>query len=83
MVAPTQQKPSRRSDQAWQDRFLQMLPTIHQHARLRFRRLTPELRAECVQEAICNACCAVARAEPGPRWTATQQVGNGAFTQWC
>jgi hypothetical protein len=61
MVALTQQKPSRRSDLAWQDLFLQMLPTIHQHAQICFRRLTPELREECIQEAICNACCAVAR----------------------
>ena len=61
MVAIAKQNPSRRTSIAWQDLFLSMLPAISLHARLCFRRLPPELREECIQEAICNACCAVAR----------------------
>ena len=61
MVAFTKRNRSRNSSSAWQDLFLTMLPAIQRHARLRFRHLPPELREECIQEAICNACCAVAR----------------------
>ncbi|MGA2500554.1 MAG: hypothetical protein ABSH20_22665 [Tepidisphaeraceae bacterium] len=45
----------------WHSAFLAMLPTIVRHARIAFRHLNPEAKAEAVQNAICNACCAVAR----------------------
>jgi hypothetical protein len=45
----------------WHVVFLRMVPAIRQHARFRFRHLDPENREECIQETICNACCAVAR----------------------
>ena len=46
---------------AWQDLFLQMLPAIRRRAQIAFRHLPIEQREECVQEAVCNACRAVAR----------------------
>jgi hypothetical protein len=46
---------------AWHTVFLRMLPAIRQHARFRFRHLDPESREECIQEVLCNVCCAVAR----------------------
>jgi hypothetical protein len=45
----------------WHEVFLRMVPAIRRHARIAFRYLDPENRAECIQEAVCNACCAVAR----------------------
>jgi hypothetical protein len=45
----------------WHELFLRMLPAIRQHARISFRHLAPERREDCIEEAICNACCAVAR----------------------
>jgi hypothetical protein len=41
--------------------FLRLLPAIRKHARIAFRHLDPEARAEAVQAVTCNACCAVAR----------------------
>jgi hypothetical protein len=38
-----------------------MLPAIETHARIAFRHLDPEAQEEAVQEAVCNACRAVAR----------------------
>jgi len=38
-----------------------MLPAIVTHARISFRHLRPDARAEAIQEVVCNACCAVAR----------------------
>ena len=61
MVAIAKQDRSRRSSSAWQDLFVTMLPAIRLSARISFRHLPPELREECIQEAVCNACCAVAR----------------------
>jgi hypothetical protein len=46
---------------AWHEVFLRLLPAIRQHARISFRHLPPERRDDCVEEAICNCCCAVAR----------------------
>jgi hypothetical protein len=46
---------------AWHAKFLEMLPAIVRHARISFRYLAPEARAEAVQEVVCNACCAIAR----------------------
>ena len=53
--------PAPKPTPAWHKRFLELLPAIRQHARISFRHLPPERREECVEEAICNACCAVAR----------------------
>lgn len=61
MVALTKQHRRRQSVPAWHARFLEMLPAIVQHARISFRHLRPEARAEAVQEVVCNTCCAVAR----------------------
>ncbi len=61
MVALTKQHRRRQSVPAWHARFLEMLPAIVQHARISFRHLRPEARAEAVQETVGNACCAVAR----------------------
>ncbi len=46
---------------AWHEVFLKLAPAIEIHARLSFRHLRPEGRAELVQNALCNACAAVAR----------------------
>ena len=46
---------------AWHEVSLRMLPAIRQHARISFRHLSPERREDCIEEAICNACGAVAR----------------------
>jgi hypothetical protein len=45
----------------WHQVFLAMLPAIKTHARIAFRHLDPEAHEEAVQEAVCNACRAVAR----------------------
>ncbi len=46
---------------AWHQVFLKMAPAIETHAKLSFRHLRPEARAELVQNALCSACAAVAR----------------------
>ena len=46
---------------AWQSAFLAMLPTLETRARLAFRQLAAEARAEAVQEAVGGACAAFAR----------------------
>ena len=61
MVATSKKRPRRKSQPAWHAPFLAMLPTIKTHAKIAFRHLDPEAREEAVQEAVCNACCAVAR----------------------
>jgi hypothetical protein len=61
MVAFYTQNHVRPSKPAWQDLFVSLLPAIRNHARFAFRRLSPELREECIQETVCNACSAVAR----------------------
>jgi RNA polymerase sigma factor (sigma-70 family) len=45
----------------WHARFLAMVPTIEAHARLAFRRLDPDSREDCVQEAVANALVAFVR----------------------
>jgi hypothetical protein len=40
---------------------LKLAPAIERHARLTFRHLRGEARAEAIQNALCNACAAVAR----------------------
>lgn len=51
----------RKSPPAWHANFEAMLPVIEHQARIAFRHLKPEAKAECVQETICNACQAYAR----------------------
>jgi hypothetical protein len=51
----------RRSVPAWQERFINLLPSIVAHAKLSFRHLPPEARDEAVQAVVCNACAATAR----------------------
>ena len=46
---------------AWQAAFLAMLPAIATHARVAFRRLDPEAKAEAIQEVVANAFVAFAR----------------------
>jgi hypothetical protein len=40
----------------WQAGFLSMLPTVETHARIQFRKLRAEKRAEMIQETIAAAC---------------------------
>lgn len=53
--------PRRRPVPSWHQRFLAMLPAIETHARLVFRHLGPEARADAVQETIANALVAFVR----------------------
>jgi len=53
--------PPSTSKPAWHQVFVGMLPAIVTHARISFRHLRPDARAEAIQEVVCNACCAVAR----------------------
>jgi hypothetical protein len=46
---------------AWHEVFLKRAPQIEQHAKIAFRHLDPEARAESVQNALYSACSAVAR----------------------
>jgi len=45
----------------WHEVFLRMAPAIETHAKLVFRGLPPEAKAEAVQNALCLACAATAR----------------------
>ena len=40
----------------WQSSFLQVLPAVETHARIRFRRLNADRREEAIQETIAAAC---------------------------
>ena len=60
MVTTTRNRP-RRPAPAWHVKFIAMLPTIVQHARIAFRHRDTDAREEAVQEVVCNACQAVAR----------------------
>jgi hypothetical protein len=51
----------KKSPPAWHAGFEAMMPFIETHARIMFRHLDAEARAEMVQEVLCNACCAYAR----------------------
>lgn len=61
MVAHSKRRRSGKPITTWQAQFLAMLPAIETHAKISFRHLDPENRAEMVQEVICNACCAFKR----------------------
>lgn len=45
----------------WQAEFVGMIPAITRQARISFRHLAPEAKAEAIQDVICNACSAMAR----------------------
>jgi hypothetical protein len=60
MIAIAKQK-SARTQPAWHQDFLAMLPTIRRHAQIAFRDLDAEARAEAVQEVTCNAMVAYRR----------------------
>ena len=56
-ASPASPSPRRR----WHRLFLALLPQIVTHAKVTFRHLKPEARAEMVQEVICNAMQAFVR----------------------
>ena len=53
--------PSPAPRRRWHRQFLALLPQIVTHAKYAFRHLNPELRAEMVQEVVCNAMQAFVR----------------------
>jgi hypothetical protein len=53
--------PASKSLPAWHGTFVRMLPGITRYPRIAFRHMPPDAKAEAIQEAICNACCAYAR----------------------
>lgn len=61
MIAPLNKRNARTSAPAWHADFLAMLPAIRTHAKVAFRDLDPEAKAEAVQEVIANATVAYAR----------------------
>lgn len=61
MVAASTRSSKSSSAPAWHRRFVSMLPTIVRYSAFCFRRVPTEARAELIQEAVCNACCAYSR----------------------
>jgi hypothetical protein len=61
MVSIAGKARSHRPVPRWHKVFLAMLPQIVAHARIAFRYLKPEARAEAVQEVVCNALKAFVR----------------------
>ena len=61
MIAISKKQQSKKSVPEWHDVFLRMAPAIKTHAQLVFRGLSPEAKAEAVQNALCLACAATAR----------------------
>ena len=61
MIAPA--KPHRMSNRtpAWHAEFVRMMPAIARQARISFRHLDPDAKAEAIQDVICNACTAFVR----------------------
>jgi hypothetical protein len=45
----------------WHEVFLKMASTIETHAKIAFRHLRTEARAEAIQDVLCNVCRALAR----------------------
>lgn len=60
MVTATQSRPCRPAP-TWHAVFMAAMPAIVTHARISFRDLDADAREEATQNAICNACQAVAR----------------------
>ena len=61
MLTRLRPRPRRKTAPAWHTVFVAMVPAIVNHARISFRHLQPEARAEAIQNAVCSACAAVAR----------------------
>ena len=61
MIAHAKSGPRDDSVPRWHQPFLKMLPAIHRHARIAFRHLDPEARAEMVEEVVANAFVAYQR----------------------
>jgi hypothetical protein len=61
MIAFIRPLPSRRSASNANDKFLMMLPSIRDQARLAFRAVQPELKEELVAEVVANAYVAFSR----------------------
>ena len=51
----------KKSTPPWREGFLRMMPAIALHARVCFRRLDPEARAEAIQNSVANAMLAYVR----------------------
>jgi hypothetical protein len=66
---------------AWHEVFLTMAPQSETRARLSFRHLQAEARAEAVQNALCSACAAVARGQP-KNYFAVSTVDH-SLREWC
>ena len=63
MIATMKKQKSKKSvvTPEWHDVFLRMAPAIETHAKLVFRGLSSEAKAEAVQNVLCLACAATAR----------------------
>jgi len=61
MIAPTKPSAQFEASPPWHEPFLAMLPAIERHARIAFRHLDPEARADAVEEVIANALVAFVR----------------------
>ena len=61
MIAPIRQRRSSQSVPNWHEVFMRMAPAIETHAKIAFRHLRPDERAEAVQDVLCNVCAALAR----------------------
>ena len=55
MIATAKPAPREHVTPSWHDPFLAMFPAIQRHARLAFRHLNPEARADMVEEVVANA----------------------------
>jgi hypothetical protein len=61
MIATAKPAPREHNLPDWHERFLEMLPAIQRHARIAFRHLDPEARADAIQEVLANAMTAFVR----------------------
>jgi hypothetical protein len=61
MIATRKPRSRQQSAQAWHDAFMAMLPAIERTARVAFRRLDPEARADAVQAVVAYAITADVR----------------------
>ena len=61
MIAARKPAPRAQAAPSWHQRFLNMLPAIRRHARIAFRHLGSEARAEMVEEVVANAFVAYQR----------------------
>jgi hypothetical protein len=61
MIATAKPVPREQATPSWHQPFVQMLPAIQRHARIAFRHLDAEARAEAEQEVTANALLAFVR----------------------